>query len=228
MLIHLSYDNRGRFTYRRGADDRSETGGESGEMPFKSGVGLMDPREDIMRRSEGGSSLGLGWLEEEPAPEFRDGVGIAGAALDGLDEVGTPATMRSGCDGPGGREVWVACLDGLDAVSANDTLNCPPGYGIKISSSFAIFPRSAGGPADHELNVGIGSIDGVDGPVCRGIETAFFRTEWVPSGVPGTGFRRSACPDILLRVPAMHNLSGMSTTGFWGLSGFTGSGSVGG
>lgn len=187
-------------------------------MPFKSGVGLM--------RSEGGDSLG--WLEQEPAPECRDGVGFTRVVLDGLDELGTAASIRSAFDGAGGREVCVACLDDLDGVSENDTLNCPPGYGIKISSSFAIFLGSAGGPADQELNVGIGSIDRVDCPVCLGIETAFFGTEWVPSGVPGTGFRRSVCPDIRLRGPATYNLSGMSTTGLWGLSGFTGSGSVGG
>jgi hypothetical protein len=86
-------------------------------MPFKSGDGLMGPREDVMRRSEGGGCLGLGWLEEKPAPECRDGVGITGAVLDCLDELGTAAAMRSGCDGPGGREVCVACLDGLDGVS---------------------------------------------------------------------------------------------------------------
>jgi hypothetical protein len=68
-----------------------------------------------------------------------------------------------------------------------------------ITSSFVIFLGSAGGPADHELEVGIGNFDGVDGPLCVGIETAFFGAEWVPSGVAGTGFRRSACPDILLR-----------------------------
>jgi hypothetical protein len=197
-------------------------------MPFKSGVGLMGPREDVMYRSEGRGSFGLGRLEEEPALEGRDGVGITGVVLDGLDKLGAAAAMRSGCDGPGRRQVCVACLDGRDGVSANDTLNSPPEYGIKISSSLAIFLGSAGGPADQELNVGIGSIDGVDCPVCLGIETAFFGTEWVPSGVPGTGFRRSVCPDILLRGHAMYNLSGMSTTGFWGPSGFTGSGSVGG
>ncbi len=105
-------------------DDGSETGEASGEMAFKSIVGLMGPREDAMRqRSEGGGSVGLRWLEEEPAPEFRDEVGITGAVLDGLNELGAAAAMRSGCDGPGGRDVCVVCLDRLDGVSKNDTLN---------------------------------------------------------------------------------------------------------
>jgi hypothetical protein len=167
-------------------------------------------------------------LEEEPAIEDRDEVRIAEAVLDVLDEIGTVAVMRSGCDGPAGRKVFVAYLDGLDAVSENDILNYPPGYGIIIFSSFTIFLESPGGPAEHELDVGIGNFDGVDGPLCVGIKTAFFGTKWVPSGVAGRGFRRSACPDILLRGPAMYNLSGMSTTGFWGLNGFAGSRSVGG
>jgi hypothetical protein len=33
---------------------------------------------------------------------------------------------------------------------------------------------------------------------------------------------------FLVSGPAIYNLSGMSTTGFWGLGGFTGSGPVGG
>ena len=180
--------------------DGSETGEESGEMAFRSGVGAIGPRVDIMRRSEGGGSVCVGRLHEAPALEGRDGVRAAGAVPDGLGGpeeatglrtgleveiatvlsayvglgLGTAFARRSAYCGLDGREVCVGCLDGLDGVSENFPINCPPGHGIMNSSFFEGFLGAASGPADHELDVGIDSLDGVEGPACLDIETAFF------------------------------------------------------